>query len=210
MKNFNNIKNIIFDLGGVILNIDTQRSINAFTDILGENNKEFVKKYNEFNLLDRLEKGEITPEQFRGTLKGIIPQKISDQQIDTAWNSMLLDFPRERIDLLYKLKQNYRTFLLSNTNKIHYNFYTKQLNEQFGIKNLSELFEEEYMSFDLKMRKPDKEIFHYVLYQNNLLANETLFIDDTLENIESAKEIGINTYLLKESETINDVLKSQV
>ena len=95
MKNFNNIKNIIFDLGGVILNIDTQRSINAFTDILGENNKEFVKKYNEFNLLDRLEKGEITPEQFRGTLKGIIPQKISDQQIDTAWNSMLLDFPEE-------------------------------------------------------------------------------------------------------------------
>ena len=209
MKNFNNIKNIIFDLGGVILNIDTQKSIDAFANILGKKNDEFVRNYNNFNLLDRLEKGKISPKQFRDELKQIIPKKISDTQIDSAWNSMLLDFPKERIELLNKLKPKYRTFLLSNTNKIHYNSYTKQLNEQFGIKNLSDLFEEEYMSFDLKMRKPDKEIFYHVLDQNNLLANETLFFDDTIENVEAAKQIGIKAYLLKEGETINDVLKLQ-
>ncbi|MCK5823452.1 MAG: HAD family phosphatase [Bacteroidales bacterium] len=207
MENFKNIKNIIFDLGGVVLNINPQLSVDAFADILGADNKEFVRKYNEFNLLYRLEKGEISPEQFRNTLKKIILTHVSDEQIDTAWNSMLLDFPKERIDLLSELRQKYRTFLLSNTNKIHYNSYTQKLNEEFGIKSLSDLFEEEYMSFNLNMRKPDKKIFHHVLDKNNLLANETLFIDDTLENIESAKQIGINAYLLKEEETINDVLK---
>ncbi|MBE9467833.1 MAG: HAD family phosphatase [Bacteroidetes bacterium] len=207
MKNFKNIKNIIFDLGGVVLNIDSQLSIDAFANILGENNVEFVRKYNKFNLLYRLETGEITPKQFREALRQIIPQKISNEQIDTAWNSMLLDFPKERIDLLKELKKKYRTFLLSNTNKIHYISYTQKLNDEFGIKNLSDLFEKEYMSFQLNMRKPGKEIFYHVLEQNNLLTNETLFIDDTKENIESAKQIGIDAYLLKDDETINDVLK---
>lgn len=207
MKNFNNIKNIIFDLGGVILNIDTQRSIDAFKNILGEDNDVFITKYNKLNLLERLEKGEISPEQFRVNIKKIISQQVADEQIDKAWNSMLLDFPRERIDLLYKLKQNYRTFLLSNTNKIHYDSYTQTLNKKFGIKKLSDLFEKEYMSFNLNMRKPDKKIFYYVLEKSNLVATETLFIDDTKENIEVAKQIGINAYLLKDGETINDVLK---
>jgi putative hydrolase of the HAD superfamily len=207
MENFKNIKNIIFDLGGVVLNIDNQLSIDAFANMLGDNNNEFIKNYNEFNLLDKLEKGKISPEQFRTFLKEIIPNQVSDEQIDKAWNSMLLDFPKERIDLLNELREKYRTFLLSNTNKIHYNSYTQKLNDEFGIKKLSDLFEKEYMSFQLNMCKPGKEIFYYVLEQNNLLANETLFIDDTKENIESAKQIGINAYLLKEGETINDVLK---
>ena len=207
MKNFKNIKNIIFDLGGVVLNIDTQRSIDAFKIVLGEDNDMFITKYNKLNLLERLEKGEISPKQFREYMKKIISKQVTDEQIDKAWNSMLLDFPKERIDLLYKLKQKHRIFLLSNTNKIHYDFYTQTLNKQFGIKNLSDLFEKEYMSFNLNMRKPDEKIFYYVLEKSNLVATETLFIDDTKENIDVAKQIGINAYLLKDGETINDVLK---
>jgi putative hydrolase of the HAD superfamily len=118
---------------------------------------------------------------------------------------MIGDFPLQRIRLLENLRKKYKIFLLSNTNKIHYNLYIKRLEKEYRYKKFSELFEKSYLSFNIGMRKPDKEIFDFVVTQNNIKPKETLFIDDSFQNTESAKQTGLKTYLLSKKEDITDV-----
>lgn len=186
------IKNIIFDLGNVIINIDTEKTADemrklGFTD--------FEKTYSllsQTNLFDSLEKGLISPEQFQKEINSQLITTVSPEKIDKAWGAMLLDFPKERIDLLQNLNNKYRLFLLSNTNEIHYHQYNNDLVKQFGF-GLNSLFEKAYYSFELGMRKPDTEIFEYLLKDSNLNPFETLFIDDLDKNIETANRLGLNT-----------------
>ena len=201
------VKNIIFDLGGVILEIDTQRSIDAFRRLGFGNFEEIFTRFKQNELFDKLEKGQIKPNIFRNEIRKYISKNVTDHEIDTAWNAMLLGFPSERIGLLKKLKKYYRTFLLSNTNEIHLESYFSILKENFGLENLSTLFEKEYYSHQIGMKKPGIEIFKFVLTTSNLIAKETLFIDDTPQNIEVAKKTGMFVYLLKEDETIIDLFK---
>ena len=133
MIDLRNIKNIIFDLGGVILNIDYQLTIDAFKKLSLNNFDQFYSQFTQNDLLIAMEKGEITPQEFRIQLRKYISKPVSDIMIDNAWNAMLLDFPPERIILLQKLKNKYRTFLLSNTNSIHLEFYSNLLNQEFGL-----------------------------------------------------------------------------
>jgi len=121
---------------------------------------------------------------------------------------MVLDFPPERFALLKELKKHFNTYLLSNTNEIHFIFYTNLLYKTFKIKNLSELFLKEYYSHIIGMRKPDIKFYELVLNENNLIPSETLFIDDTAINIEIADKTGINTYLLQKNETICNIFKN--
>ena len=186
------IKNIIFDLGNVIINIDTERTA-AEMRKLGF--KDFEKTYSllsQTNLFDSLEKGLITPEKFHNEINSQLINKVSSEKIDKAWGAMLLDFPKERIELLQKLNKKYRLFLLSNTNEIHFHQYNNDLINQFGF-GLNSLFEKAYYSFELGMRKPDTEIFEYALNDSNLNPFETLFIDDLDKNIETASRLGLNT-----------------
>jgi len=169
------IKNIIFDFGGVILNIDYTLTENAFAKL---GLKEFDKIYSQAlqkELFDELEKGLITPAAFRRGVRKLIKAEISDLQIDTAWNAMLLDLPEERVNLLSELKKKYRIFLLSNTNEIHFSFFSTYMKNKFGFDVFSDLFEKVYVSHKVHMRKPDAEIFELVLNENNLLRKETLF-----------------------------------
>lgn len=202
-----NIKNIIFDLGGVILNIDYTITAEAFKNIGVKNYNELYTQFNQISLFDDLETGKITPDFFRRKIKNLCKLDISDKEIDKAWNAMLLDFPKERLDLLNNLKNKYRLFLLSNTNEIHLIDYQKQLKEKFNINNLSKFFEKEYYSHIEGLRKPNKEIFEMVLEENHLIASETLFIDDSIQHIEGAKLVGINTHHLTNGETINNLFK---
>ncbi len=202
------IKNIIFDLGGVILNIDSQKAINAMIDLGFD---DFDKSYTlakQNKLFDNLEKGIISPDNFRDEIKRNIKNQVSNNQIDEAWGKMLLDFPKERINLLQKLKTKYRLFLLSNTNVIHYNIYDNELYKGFGI-HLSDLFEKAYYSHEIGMRKPDIKCFRYVIDDSKLMPNETLFIDDSIINIESANEIGLKTihFDLSKNQNLNMVLR---
>jgi len=196
------IKNIIFDFGGVILNIDYCLSEKAFEKLGFKDFRHFYSQASQKNLFDRLEKGFITPANFRKEIRQFIPVAVSDSQIDDAWNSMLLDLPEERIHLLERLKTKYRLFLLSNTNEIHYASFSSYMKGKFNRDIFTELFERAYMSFELKMRKPDAEIFEYVLKQNKLEKEETLFIDDSIQHIEGATKVGIHTIFLKREETI--------
>ncbi len=199
-----NIKNIIFDFGGVVLNINPLLTYNYFKKLGLANlfeGADFSKP--DENLL-LFEKGLISPQVFRNKIREKINYPIQDKEIDEAWNAMLLDIPIERIKLIKRLKTKYKTFLLSNTNEIHYIEYTKQLKIKYGFNNLSELFDETYFSFLLQLAKPGKDIYQYVINKNSLNPEETLFIDDSIINIEGAKATGLITYHLTNGETIND------
>ncbi len=198
------VKNIIFDLGGVILNIDYSRCEKAFSKYGVHDFKNIYSQKDQLDLFDDFENGKISAKEFRERLKKLIPEKISDTQFDDSWNAMLLDLPKERINLLTHLKKKYRTFLLSNTNEIHIHWINNYLKKTFGLKNLDSLFEKVYFSYELGMRKPDADIFQLVQKENNLKENETLFIDDSIQHIESAKKLGIKTLLLEKGKTILD------
>jgi len=190
------IKNIIFDLGGVILNIDFDKAANAFKELGIKNFAELYSRATQSNLFVDLELGRISDQQFYDSMRQLCGINLSDKQIKTAWNSLLLNFPQQRLDLLIELNKNYRCFLLSNTNKIHYDSYQSDLRNIHNIDGLEGLFEKCYFSHDIDIRKPEADSFKYVLQENNLKPEETLFVDDTSINIDTAVELGLHTLFI--------------
>jgi len=202
------VKNIIFDLGGVILDIDYNRPIEAFKELGAGDFKTLYSQQSQASFFNKFEKGEITPAQFRKKMREHLPEKVTDEEIDAAWCSMLGELPSPRIVVLKMLaKMNYRLFLLSNTNSIHIRAFTKYLDDTYDKNLFKKLFEKVYYSSQIGMRKPTKKIFEHVLKENDLKASETLFIDDSAQHIEGAKKLGIQTHLLQEPDTINDYFR---
>ncbi len=208
INNADKIKNIIFDWGGVISNIDYHKSIEAFKKIGLKGFDEMYTQLKQTNLFDNLETGTIEPAEFRNELRAITQADLDDELIDEAWTAMLLDLPRQRLNLLEKVGKHYNIFLLSNTNAIHIQRYSKYIDQVYGTEKFRNLFKKAYLSHEIGMRKPHVEIFQYVLTQNNLSPNETLFIDDTPQHIEGAKKAGLNTFHLKAPITILDLFKN--
>jgi FMN phosphatase YigB (HAD superfamily) len=189
------IKNIIFDLGGVILDINSQKTIQAFktlgaykADDLFINNKQIVEA---FGL------GKIGPSTFRTALQNNLGIIVSDQEFDKAWNTMIITIPKPRLALIKKLNTNYRCFLFSNTNSIHYECVINFLRRDHQIDSFAGYFEKEYYSYRMGLLKPDKASYQRILNENQLIPRETLFIDDTLSNIETAKLTGMHVLHLK-------------
>lgn len=212
LQNMGHINNIIFDLGGVILNIDPFKTV-AEMKKLGLRNFDAVYAHlKQTHTLDNLEKGLISQRTFLDDIKAETDEPVSDEQVLKAWNALLIDFPEERIRLLERLKRNrrFRTFLLSNTNAIHYKVYTCMLQEHYGIEGLEVLFDRAYFSHELHMRKPDSEIYTHVLEENAMEPEQTLFIDDSQVNIEAARALGIEGYHLDGSTTLNDLFPEQL
>ena len=191
----NKYKNIIFDLGAVIINIDHSLTSKAFNDFGLDHSDPMFQKVQQ-QLFDSYEKGEMASQDFRIKIKSYFKKALNDIEFDMAWNAMLLNLPIERLGLLQQLKTRYRTFLLSNTNEIHFQWIVKYLEDHYKINDLSSFFEKSYLSYKLGMRKPDAEIFNLVLKANNLDPTKTLFIDDSESNIEGAQKLGIATYWL--------------
>ena len=196
---FEGIKNIIFDLGGVIINIDYHKTIKAFEALGIKNAEELYSQQSQTDLFDLLETGKITPDEFYDKLREVTGINAPNKKLENAWNAMLLDFPEGITDTLKKAKAKYKTFLLSNTNEIHYRDYTQRLKRQFGISNLESLFDKQYLSHQIGLRKPHKEVFELILNENNLKPEETLFIDDSIQHIEGAAKMGIQTHWLKDN-----------
>ncbi|MCK5847478.1 MAG: HAD-IA family hydrolase [Bacteroidales bacterium] len=190
------IKNIIFDLGGVILNIDFHKAAEAFKDLGITNFENLYSRATQSNLFINLELGVISDEEFYTAIRELSGISISNEDIKVAWNELLLDFPKERLNLLKNLAGNYKLFLLSNTNKIHYDSYQNDLQIKHGIEGLEKLFEKCYFSHDIGIRKPEPESYNYVLEQNNLRPEETLFIDDTVLNIDAAVSVGVKALFI--------------
>lgn len=198
------IKNIIFDWGGVITDLHINTTI-AGLKALGNENYEMLYEQGVEEVFKPFELGKLSPAEFRKRLRKYLVSGIKDEQIDDTWNSMLGTLPEERWSLLKNVRNTYRTFLLSNTNTLHIAYYFGYLQQQYGTYGYNHLFEKTYFSCDLGMRKPDADIFLYVLRQNRLKAEETLFIDDTEANTETALSLGMQVYLLKEPETLPDL-----
>ena len=202
MNKFEGIKNIIFDLGGVILNVDFAITQQEFVKLGVKNINETFGQYHQIGFFDLFDRGEIDQNEFLAEASMLFPPSVTQQQIINAWNAMLFDLPAERFNLLKKLGKKYRLFLMSNTNIIHYLEYQKIIKETFGIDKLDDLFEKAYYSFLVGMRKPEDRFFNLILNDNNLIAGETLFIDDTHTNTDDAEKLGINGYYLKQGEDI--------
>lgn len=191
-----NKKALILDFGGVLLNIDYQAPIREFEKLGIKDFQNQFAQATQSNLFDEFEKGRISNELFRNEIRKLTGSTISDQQIDFAWNSVLLDFPNDKMKLLGELQAKYRLFLLSNTNRIHVEIFEKSMNEKFGKNHFHSHFEKIYFSSSIGMRKPDVEIFEFVLNENNLLADETIFIDDSIQHIAGARKAGITAFHL--------------
>jgi putative hydrolase of the HAD superfamily len=132
----------------------------------------------------------------------LLNNNVTDAQLDAAWNAMLLDIPREKYQLLTKLKSRYRVFLLSNTNNIHLQAVNKIVSNDTGQKGLGHYFHKDYYSHLMNMRKPDPEIFLHVLTENNLMPAETIFLDDNIQNIDGAKSLDIQTAHITSPESV--------
>lgn len=206
-ENTRGVKNIIFDFGGVIINIDYHLTALAFGKLGIDNFDQLFSQATQSDLFNNLETGAIPLSDFRNELRKIINLDITDEQLDNAWNAMLLDYPKHRLDFLLKIKKQYRTFLLSNTNKIHQDCYYASLYKQHGIVGLNNHFEKLYFSHEVGLRKPDAAIYQLVLDQNNLKPEETLFIDDSAQNLAIPQSLGIQVYHLTNGEDVVDFAK---
>lgn len=193
------IRNLLIDFGGVLIDLDRQKCIDNFKKLGFENVEELLNIYHQQGLFLQFEKGLITPSDFRDGIRDMMKKDVSDRQIDSAWNSFLVEIPRYKLELLLKLREKYVVYLLSNTNLIHWKWACKNAfpYRTFQVENF---FERTYLSFEMKMAKPDPSIFEHVISDAGIEASETLFIDDSLENCQVAQQLGINTYTPKARE----------
>lgn len=202
-----NIKNIIFDYGNVIFEIDFRLAQQAFTELGVTDVTSLYGHKGQDRLFDDFDKGLISPHEFREGVRRLARKPtLSDEQIDGAWNALLIGVPDGNHDILLKAKDAYRTFLLSNNNEIHYNWILNYLQETHGLSDNSGFFEKAYYSHMMGMRKPDAEIFQYVLEQENLNPAETLFIDDSPQHIATAQKLGIQTKLVHSAYELATIL----
>jgi epoxide hydrolase-like predicted phosphatase len=205
--NIAEVKNIIFDWGGVITDLHTERTIQAFHELGFRQFSETVFRKEGPNLFLRFETGKVDEAGFLNELKQYLNPGVTHDQIRNAWNALLGDLPAERWILLKSLKHMFRTFLLSNTNSLHIAYYSGRLENLYGVYGYQHLFEKVYLSHLLGMRKPDREIYEYVLKDSRLEATETLFIDDNPDNIATAQALGIQCYHLVAPETVMDLFE---
>lgn len=197
------IKNIIFDWGGVIINIDYRLTKNAFINLGLHDFESHYSQFRQKDLFDKLDTGKISSMEFFEGIKKEMPDTTTIEQIKDAWNSMLLDFPVENFNFLQDIKKQYRTFLFSNTNEPHLQYYFVKLKNWFDIESMDPLFEKAYYSCRFGLRKPDVESYRRILEENNLDASETLFIDDSPQNITGAQEAGLKTWFFKSTDRLD-------
>ncbi len=201
----NSINAIIFDLGGVILDLDYQLTIEAFNKLGCVDFNLIYNQQKQNQLFDHFETGKISASTFRNKLQEELSISLTDNEFDNAWNAMLIELPIKRIQLLQNLKGKYPLFLLSNTNEIHIKAFQKIIASTIGYNTFKDCFKMVYYSSDIGLRKPNSDCFKMVLNENDLTPEKTLFIDDSAQHINGAKAIGIQTHLLKKEEDLTDL-----
>lgn len=204
---FSGIKNIIFDYGGVVIDIHYQRTQQAFQDLGVANVPALMTGPAVNDLFYQFETGNIGAEPFLNRLWAFLPEETMNDgetvyKMVQAWNAMLGKIPAERLTLLTALKEHYNTFLLSNTNTLHIAAVDGYLKREHNVNSIHPFFHKVYYSYEMGMRKPNADIYESVLQKENLNPAETLFIDDNEDNINAAKALGIHTIHLVEPQHI--------
>lgn len=195
------IKNIIFDFGDIFINLDKPATYREMDKLgVSEISDEMIAVYHQY------EKGLMTTNDFINFYHDKFG--IKKEGLINAWNAILLDFPKERLDFLKEISasKKYRLFLLSNTNDLHIKWVQNSVGEVF-YQEFKNNFEQFYLSHEINLRKPDSEIYEFVLNENNLIADETLFVDDLKENTDSARKLGIHVWnLIPKKEDVTELL----
>ncbi len=186
-----NIKNIIFDLGGIFLAVDYQKTEQAFVQ-LGVTDFNHLFTHNHASpLFEQLETGHITPQEFYGLFRQVSGTNLTDEQIRDAWNAMLGSFYIDALEWLQPIKERYNIYLFSNTNQIHQDAFMQTFKAQTGQDEFDVNFIKAYYSHTLGQRKPNPASFKAILEEQNLIAEETVFIDDSPKNVQGAIEAGL-------------------
>ena len=213
------MKNLIFDLGDVIIPIDLTAPVRNFAMLSNMPEDEVRAIWKEHDLLNQYETGLIDDDSFRQHVRRLLRNRTemldteavsadrwADEVIDTAWSTVLLDLPIERIERIRELKSRYRLFLLSNTSPIHVRQVDRVLTE-LKQPTLEQLFERVFYSYAVRMAKPSPDIYRHVLTEAGLVAEETAFFDDNAANIRAAAALGIQAVHVQPPMTILDYLK---
>jgi glucose-1-phosphatase len=205
------VKNIVFDLGNVIIDLDIERTWMQLKHWLGDDYELVLKRIRpNDDIFIQFEVGKISEEDFFETLRKTCDSPLSIRQLKEAWNGMLLQIPSQRFEMLARLKERYNVYLLSNTNKTHVDWVDGYLQTVYGftIQDFDvRYFHKSYYSHLINLRKPDENVYEYVLRDANLKASETLFIDDNAHNIEGAKRVGLQTILHPIGDEIVETMK---
>jgi epoxide hydrolase-like predicted phosphatase len=198
---------VIFDLGGVLVDLSPQKTAGAFAQLAGVSPEDVFKLYASHAEFNAYEKGGINDYEFRDFVRKAFSVDATDTLIDACWNAMLLGFPEEKLNKLQVLKRYFRTVVLSNTNAIHLRFIEECILQG---KSLSAFFHHAYYSHIVQLRKPDMEIYHHVLKNSRLVPQKTVFLDDNLENLEAASKTGIHTIHVTNSNQVLNLFEEYV
>ena len=206
MEILKGIKNIVFDLGGVLLNIDPNKTIEAFSQLgmaqlIGD--KGLTYDHDIFYLM---EQGKVSPDEFRNGVRKLLLGEVTNDQIDTAWTAMLLYFPKIRVELLQKLRHGFGLFLFSNTNAIHVAKYQSIFRNEHGFE-ISSLFDKIFHSNEIGYRKPSSESYNEIIRLSGICPKESLFIDDSQTNVEGAIACGLKGYWLQPGQKVEEIFK---
>lgn len=193
------IHNLIIDLGGVLYAIAPEKSVAAFRKLIPPKFLESLPEAEKHQIgshpiFFEMEKGTLDPATFRDSMRRELGVEASDQEIDDAWNALLMGVIPGRIADLKALSSRFRLVLLSNTNLIHAWQYAE------AVKPLFACFEHVYLSYEMGMRKPDREIYDTVLRESGMIGSESLFVDDSEANIEGGQQAGLQTFLFSGQE----------
>lgn len=204
LQTMTTIKNIIFDLGGVLYDIRYQNVPEAFARLGFNDFDTHFTQAAQSGGIDLFEEGKMSVPEFRDYIRSLTNVTMSDQQIDDAWNSIIIDVPERRVEMLKELQGQFNLYLFSNTNELNYNRFSQLLPEKYGYNIFERHFIKAYFSHDIHLRKPKVEAFQFVLNDAGLNPDETIFIDDTARHIEGARQTGLHTYLLPKGEDVCD------
>ncbi len=199
------LKNIIFDLGGVLINIDYKKTERAFIELGFDNFEAMYSQFTADAIFEKLETGKISNKDFYDKLISLSNNKIRAAQIKKAWNEIVLDWRVESLNFLETLSPKYKLFLLSNTNAIHHECFSNSLKIETNRVEIDSLFTKVYYSHEIHFRKPNRDIFEFIAKDTTINMVETLFIDDSSNNIDTAKLLGFKTHLLLEGERIENL-----
>lgn len=201
---YKKVKALLFDLGGVIVDLDYKKTANAFENIGLQNAEKAYSQFNQTDLFNLFETGHISSEEFLTEIQNEITNQVSLSEITKAWNSMIIGFQHSKLEKIKKLSEQVPCYLLSNTNEIHLS-YIEQLLQEMGFKHFLNIFESCYFSHQIGKRKPHKETFEWVLNHMNYDAQDVLFIEDSLQHIEGAKSAKLNTFYFKKDSSLSDI-----
>ena len=201
------IDNIIFDLGGVIVNLDYGLTIQALSKLAGYDIAQQYSQQRQADIFSKFEVGSITAAEFRQGLMQLLQFEADDQAIDQAWSALILEFPPERVELVRQIGRQKRIFLLSNINELHLATSDRKFIEAMGhdIGTLADQFERAYYSHLVRDRKPNLSIFQRMIDENNLDPAKTVFLDDTAHNLVGAQQVGLQTIHITQENPIESL-----